>query len=122
MTVALFTFVLTLSLTLGSYYAFVLRPEAQVSGRVRQRLRGRALRAVDSPSVVKAGPAGARAAGLVGALREWYRAYTLAAASRLIDSAGMRTDPHWLVGGTAITLTFVVILLRATHAPWTVAV
>lgn len=121
MFIALLTFALTMTLTLGGYYAFVVRPEAQVAGRLRQRLRVRSARAADSPSIVKAGPAGSRASGLVGTIREWHRRYAIAAAARLIDSAGMRTDPHWLVGGTAITLTFVVIVLRITAAPWPVA-
>lgn len=118
---ALITFALTMTLMLGGYFAFVVRPEAQVAGRLRQRLRVTSPRALDSPSIVKAGPSGTRRSGLVGTIREWHRRYAIAAAARLIDSAGMRTDPHWLVGGTAITLTFVVIVLRITSAPWPVA-
>jgi tight adherence protein B len=33
----------------------------------------------------------------------------------------MRTDPHWLVLGTALTFTVVVIVLRAVHAHWFVS-
>jgi tight adherence protein B len=118
---ALLTFTLTLTLTLGGYFAFVVRPEAQVAGRLRDRLRVKSGRAADSPSVVKAAAARMRPAGLVGTIREWNRRYAVAAAARLIDSAGVRTDPHWLIVGTGTTLLFVVILLRATAAPWPVA-
>ena len=53
MTLALLTFVLTLSMILGSYWALVVRPEAQFSGRLRQRLQPKAVRSVGAASVVK---------------------------------------------------------------------
>jgi tight adherence protein B len=121
MFLALITFTLTLTLILGSYFGLVVRPEAQVAGRLKGRLRGRTVRVVGSPSIVKGGPAHASPSGLLSSIRHWYRQYTIATTARLIDSAGMRTDPHWLVGGTAITLTVVVIVLRATEASWPVA-
>ncbi|HEY3045770.1 MAG TPA: type II secretion system F family protein [Vicinamibacterales bacterium] len=120
MTLALLTFVVTLTTVLGSYWAFVLRPETQISGRLRQRIQVKVDRPVGA-SVVKSGATDEVAQGIIGILVNWHRRYTVAAAGRLIESAGMRTDPAWLVGGTAIALTLVVIVLQAAHAGWPIA-
>jgi tight adherence protein B len=121
MVLALLTFTLTMTLVAGSYWLLVTRPEAQVAGRIRERLRTKTARVTDSPSVVKSAPVATTAAGPIGILRNWHQQYAVTAAARLIDSAGMRTDPHWLIGGTAITLTVVVIVLRIAQASWVVS-
>jgi tight adherence protein B len=120
MTIALLTFVMTLTTVLGTYWALVLRSEAQVSVRLRQRIQ---VKNVDRPvgsSIVKSG-ATDDATGLFSALVNWHRQYTVAATGRLIESAGMRTDPAWLVGGTAIALTLVVVVLQIARAGWPIA-
>ena len=121
MILPLVTFVLTLSIIGGSYWLFVERPQAQFAGRLRQRLRPKSDRPVGSSSVVKGTAATRTAAGLLGRLRTWHRQYAVAAAARLIESAGMRTDPQWLIGGTALTLIFVVTALRMADAGWRIA-
>jgi tight adherence protein B len=118
MTLVVATFVLTLTVTLGSYWWWVLRPEAAAAGRLRQRLYVRTEQPAGAPSVVRAATSKARTAGFIGAVRDWHRRYAVTAAARLLESAGMRTDPHWLVGGTALTLIVVVITLRVVQANW----
>jgi len=120
MTLAMLTFVLTLTTVLGSYWALVVRPEAQVTGRLRQRIQVKVDRPVGA-SVVKTAAADESMPGVLGILVRWHRQYTVAAAGRLIESAGMRTDPAWLVGGTAIALTLVIIVLQVAHAGWLIA-
>jgi tight adherence protein B len=119
-TIALLTFVLTLTTVLGSYWALVVRPEGQVSGRLRQRIQVKVDRPVGA-SVLKNATEHASVAGVIGTLIKWHRQYTVAAAGRLIESAGMRTDPAWLVGGTAIALTVVTMVLQIVHAGWPIA-
>jgi tight adherence protein B len=121
MSLALLTFVLTLSMVLGSYWMLVLRPERQVSGRLRQRLQTKTERPIGTGSVVKSVTPGNPAVGLLGTLMAWHRRYAVASAGRLIESAGMRTDPRWLIGGTAIALTLVEIVLPIVHAGWPIA-
>lgn len=121
MSFVLLTFVLTLTLVLGSYWALVVRPEGQTSGRLRQRLRIKRDLPVGVASVVKGTAPAADSPGIAGQLRRWHRRYAVAAAGRLIESAGMRTDPQWLIGGTALTLFIVVTALRTMNAGWWVA-
>jgi tight adherence protein B len=116
MTLAVLTFVVTLSMVLGAYWALVVRPEAQVTGRLRKRLEIKADRPVGSTSVVKGARRRDERGGLLGQLAAWYDRYTLQVTGRLIESAGMRTDPKWLIGGTAIAFTFVQIVLQIAHA------
>ena len=116
MTLALLTFVLTLTIVVGSYWAMVVRPEAQLSGQLLQRLRMKASRPVGAASVVKGTARGDLSTGLVSTLVKWHHQYAVASAARLIESAGMRTDPRRLVAGTAIALTLVVIALQIAHA------
>jgi tight adherence protein B len=121
MTLALLTFVATLTMVLGSYWALVVRPEMQLSGRLRQRLQTKSAKPVGSESVFKGASRAAGESGLVGAVLTWHRRYAVASAARLIESAGMRTDPQWLIGGTAISLIFVLIVLQIVHAGWFLA-
>jgi tight adherence protein B len=116
MTLALLTFIVTLSMVLGSYWALVVRPELQLSGRLRRRLQGKVSRPIGSESVVKGGARMAPAGAIRGTLSAWHRRYAVAAVARLIESAGMRTRPRWLAGGTAIALTLVVVVLQIAHA------
>ena len=121
MTLVLLTFVVTLTAILGSYWGLVVRPERQVAGRLRNRLQVKADRPIGTASVVKTGSQGNPAAGIVGTLVAWHRQYAVASAARLIESAGMRTDPRWLIGGTAIALMLVEIVLRLIDASWPIA-
>jgi tight adherence protein B len=118
MTLPLITFVLTLTLIIGSYWIFVVRPEAQLSGRLKERLQLKRDQPVGTASVVKAPAAADGSAGLVGRIRRWHERYAVTAAARLIESAGMRTDPHWLIVSTGISLVVVVTLLGAINAAW----
>ena len=115
MVLAALTFVVILTVVLASYWLLVLRPEKRFSGKLRERVEVKTRKTIGSESVVK-GITRDRKAGPLGALLAWHRRYTLAATARLIDSAGLRTDPHWLIGGTAIALTFVVIVLQIANA------
>ena len=112
MTLAALTFVLTLSIVLGAYWTLVARPEAQLAGRLRKRLEVKSDRPVGSASVVKGVPRHGARSGLIGRLSAWYERYTLEITGRLIESAGMRTDPKWLVGGTAIAFFVVQVILQ----------
>jgi tight adherence protein B len=111
-TLALLTFVLTLSMVLGAYWAFVVRPETQVTGRLLKRLEVKSDRPVGSASVVNGAQRRGTRGGLAGRLSAWYDRYTLQITGRLIESAGMRIDPKWLVGGTAIAFLVVQIVLQ----------
>ena len=121
MSFVLLTFVLTLTLVLGSYWAFVLCPERHVSRRLRHRLQRKADRPIETASVLKRANRTNPAAGIAGVLADWHRRYAVELAARLIESAGMRIDPRLLIGGTAITLTVVVIVLQMVDAGWPVA-
>jgi tight adherence protein B len=121
MGVALITFVLTLVVIVGTYWVLVARPEARTAERLRQRIQLKSERPVGSASVVKGGQTEVAGTGPLARLRHWHRQYAVTAAARLLESAGMRTDPQWLVGGTALMLVFVVSALRATEAGWRVA-
>ena len=121
MTLAILTFVATMTMVLGSYWGLVVRPEAQVSGRLRRRIQVKTDRPVGSASVVKGGVAPGVPTGLFGSVAGWHRRYAVAAAGRLIESAGMRTDPQWLIGGTAIALVLVIVTLQVVHVAWPVA-
>jgi tight adherence protein B len=116
MTLALLTFFATLTIVLGSYWAVVARPEAQVSGRVRQRLFLKVDHPIGAESVMKGGPSRQAGAGLLGTLVNWHQRYAVASAARLIESAGMRTDPARLIAGTAIALTANIIVLSIMNA------
>ena len=118
MILPLFVFVVTLTLILGSYWIFVVRPEAQFSGRLKERLQVKRERPVGNGSVVKAPAAADVKPGLTGRIQRWHERYAVAAAARLIESAGMRTDPHWLIVGTGCSLVFVVMLLGVINAGW----
>jgi tight adherence protein B len=115
-TLALLTFFATLTLVIGSYWAVVARPEAQTSARLRQRLQVKISRPVGATSIVKSAAAGRAPRGLIGALVKWHRRYAVASAARLIESAGMRTDPARLIAGTAVALMLVVVVLSLLHA------
>ena len=86
MTLALLTFVLTLTIVVGSYWAMVVRPEAQLSGQLLQRLRMKASRPVGAASVVKGTARGDLSTGLVSTLVKWHHQYAVASAARLIES------------------------------------
>jgi tight adherence protein B len=112
MTLAALTFVLTLSIVLGAYWTLVARPEAQLAGRLRKRLEVKSDRPVGSASVVKGAPRPSGRGGFAGWLSDWYDRYTLQITGRLIESAGIRIDPKWLVGGTAIAFFVVQVVLQ----------
>jgi tight adherence protein B len=120
MTLAILTFVLTLAAVLGSYWAIVLRPEVQASGRLRQRLQVKTDRQTGGPSIIK-GNAGNDAA--TGFLVRWHRRYAVGPATRLIERAGMgmRFDATRLVTWTAAALSLVVMGLKIGNASWVTA-
>jgi hypothetical protein len=53
MILAILTFVLTLTLVVGSYWAIVMRPEAQATGRLLQRLYVKTDQKTGGPSIIK---------------------------------------------------------------------
>jgi tight adherence protein B len=116
MALAILTFVFSLTIVMGSYWALVLRPEVQLTGKLRKRLEVKTDRPVGAASLVKGAQRASGQTGFTSRLADWYERYTLEATGRLIDSAGMRIDPKWLVGGTAIVFTIVQIVLRLAHA------
>jgi tight adherence protein B len=116
MAIAILTCVMMLAVVLGSYWALVVRPERRMSGRLRDRLQVKTHRQIGAESVVKGLPHEATASGPFGTLLTWHRRYAVATTARLIDSAGLRTDPQWLIGGTAIALIFVEIVLQIVDA------
>jgi tight adherence protein B len=118
MTLAMITFALTLSMVLGSYWLLVVRPEAQTTGRLRKRIQIKADRPVGAGSIVKGSTAAGGQRGLFAAVTEWHRQYAVVAAGRLLESAGMRTDPRWLIGGTAIAFFIIETTLQVADAPW----
>jgi tight adherence protein B len=116
MVLALLTFVFVFAIVAVSYWVFVLRPEKRFSGRLRERIEIKTSRTIGNESIVKGGARPSKPSGLGGMLLSWHRRYAIAATARLIDSAGLRTDPQWLIGGTAIALTVMVIVLQIAHA------
>ena len=122
MTIVLLTFVLTLVVILGSYWVFVVRPEARFSGQLKKRLQPRREQPVGAGSIVKAPAVPDARPGVLGRIHRWHERYAVTAAARLIESAGMRTDPHWLIVGTGISLVVVVTVLGAIDARWQVRV
>ena len=116
MILAILTFFFILALVTASYWLLVLRPERKFTGRLRERVELKTLKTIGSESVVKGGARATPRPGLIGALAAWHRRYAVAATARLIDSAGVRTDPQWLIGGTAIALMVVQLLLQIIDA------
>jgi tight adherence protein B len=115
---AIATFVLILAAVLGSYWALVLRPESQASGRLRERLNLKAARPKDGPSIIK-GAAGNDEEP--GTLLRWHRRYAIGPATRLIARSGMQLDAERLVMWTLGALSLVVVVLRAVNASWVTA-
>ncbi len=116
MALAVLTFAFVIGIVFASYWLLVLRPERQFTGKLRQRVEIRASRTIGSESVLKGLPRNAQRTGIVGKMIAWHRRYAVATTARLIDSAGLRTDPHWLIGGTAVAFTCVEILLQVAQA------
>jgi tight adherence protein B len=116
MTLVLLTFFTTLTIVVGSYWAFVARPEAQVAGRVKQRLFLKVERPIGATSVVKGRASKEAREGLAGKIAAWHQRYAVASAARLIESAGMRTDPARLIAGTIIALAINIVVLSVLNA------
>ena len=116
MIIAIVTFCFVLATVLAAYWLVVLRPEKKFSGKLRDRIEIKTRRTIGSESLVKGVAHQTVRSGLVGKVVTWHRRYALATTARLIDSAGLRTDPQWLIGGTAIALTCVVIVLQIANA------
>ena len=116
MTLAIFTFVFIIAIVMAAYWVLVLRPERKFSGRLRERVEVKTRKTVGSESIMKGRARKAQRPGLLGTLVAWHRRYAVAATARLIDSAGVRTDPQWLIGGSAIALICVQIVLQFIHA------
>jgi tight adherence protein B len=93
----------------------VLRPEAHASGRLRERIHVKAAR--PGVSIIK----GATAPETTGLFARLHRRYAVNSAARLIERAGLRLDPARLVAWTATALPIVVIIVKALHAQWFVA-
>jgi tight adherence protein B len=117
-TIAVFTFALTMTIVFGSYWALVVRPDAQTAGRLRERLRVSAARPQGAPSIIKGGSVEARRDRL---LTRWHRRYAVAPTARLVERAGMDVDAARLVSGTAGALTCVIVILRAVQPNWLIA-
>jgi tight adherence protein B len=122
MAFAVLTFLFVMAAVLATYWLLVVRPDKKFSGRLRERVEIKTRRTIGSESVVKTAARDPRKAGAIGTLVAWHRRYAVATTARLIDSAGIRTDPQWLIGGTALALLLVVIVLQIVHAGATVSV
>jgi tight adherence protein B len=116
MAAAILTFIITLGIVLAAYWLLLVRHERRFSRQLRERLQVRRSRPVGSESVIKEPRHAEARGGLFGRIRGWYERYTVDAAARLIESAGMRTDPQWLVGGTAIAIMCVQTILQIADA------
>ena len=118
MSLAILTFVLTLTAVLGSYWAIVLRAEVQASGRLRERLHVNDMLTTGGPSIIK----GATASDAeVGLLARWHRRYAVGPATRLIARSGMQLDAERLVLWTLGALSMVVMILKMINASWPTA-
>jgi len=112
MTLAVLTFMFTLSTVLVSYWALVLRPETRMAAQVRARLRVKA--AAPAGSLVKRG-----GFDLSGDAASWYRRRVVGPVAVLMERAGLRLNPARLVIGTALgaVATFCVCLAAQAAAP-----
>ncbi len=118
MAIPLLTFVLTLAAVLGSYWALVLRPEVQATGRLRERLNVSAVKKTGGPSIIKGGAASDEEPGT---LLRWHHRYAVGPATRLIARSGMQLDAERLVLWTLGALSLVVTLLKLVNASWLTA-
>jgi tight adherence protein B len=118
MMLALVTFTLTLALVLGGYWAVVVRPEAQATGRLLQRLHVKTDQKTGGPSIIKGNAADDAA---VGILVRWHRRYAIAPASRMIERAGMTLNATRLTTWTVSVLIVVVLVLQMIGAGWLTA-
>jgi tight adherence protein B len=119
MALALLTFVFTLTVVLGSYWAVVMRPETAATGRLRQRLRVTAEQQIGAASIVKSHVDRTAATGL---FRRWHRTLAVAPTERLVERAGMTIDAARLVSCTAAALVLIVLLLTIVQTNFMVAV
>ena len=118
MSLAILTFVLTLTAVLGSYWAIVLRSEVQASGRLRERLHVNDMLKTGGPSIIKGATASDAEIGLVA---RWHRRYAVGPATRLIARSGMHLDAERLVLWTLGALSMVVMILKMINASWPTA-
>jgi tight adherence protein B len=118
MAAAILTFVLILTAVLGSYWALVLRPEGQATGRLRERLNVHTVKKTGGPSIIKGGAASDEEPGT---LIRWHRRYAVGPATRLIARSGMQLDAERLVMWTLGALSLVVTLLKLGNASWPTA-
>ncbi len=112
------TFALTLAFVLGIYWIVVVRPEARRTGRLRERLLVKDDRPAGGLSIIKGGAPAEESASLLVRL---HRRYAVDSAARLIERAGLQMNPARLVAWTATALPIVVIVVKASHADWVVA-
>jgi tight adherence protein B len=118
MSLVILTFALTLTAILGSYWAVVLRPEMQASGRLRERLNLTPVRKAGGPSIIKGTAASDEE---IGALLRWHRRYAIGPATRLIARSGMQLNAERFVMVTIAVLSLVVIVLKGINASWPTA-
>jgi tight adherence protein B len=118
MAIVSLTFVLTLTIVFGGYWALVMRPEAQTIGRLRQRLQVKMPVERGAPSLIKGNGGGETP---VGFFARWHQRLAIAPTERLVARAGMNIDPRRLVRGTTGFLIMAIIVLKAVQPDWTVA-
>jgi tight adherence protein B len=113
---AALTFAICFSVIYTAYWAFVLRPEAQVAGVVRRRLRKDHVRNVARSELLKQVRA-MSSIGAVDALLKRGKSRT-ERLQTLIDQAGLKITVGTLIGGSA-TLALLVFYLAVRFGLWT---
>jgi tight adherence protein B len=107
MFLAAFAFVLTLTVILGAYWVFEVRPEQARRARLLNRLGGIPVERIEHPVLVKALPGSSQDAGR-------FRAYRVRAA-RSLRAAGVHDGSRFLArtGGAAIAVAAVSVVAGA---------
>ena len=113
---AVLTFAICFSLIYSAYWAFVLRPEAQVAGVVRRRLKKDHVRQVRRSELLKQVRA-MSAIGAVDALLQRGRSRT-ERLQTLLDQSGLKITVGTLLGGSA-TLAILVVYIAVRAGLWT---
>jgi tight adherence protein B len=109
MTLALITFVMTLTMVMASYWLFVTRPEERAAAQLRGRLQMNTAGPAAGASLVKSGAA----EGMVAGAGSWWHRLVIAPVAGQIEKAGLRTRASKVVGGTAVAALLVTALFVA---------
>jgi tight adherence protein B len=118
MIIPLATFAICFTLIVATYWAFILRPEAQTAGVVRRRLRKDHVRRVQQAQLLKQAKV-LSAIGAIDTLLKRGRSRT-EHLQLLIDQAGLKITVGTLLGGSAVLAGFVFYVLLNLGV-WTLA-